>query len=149
MMRPSKRSSIGLCSAAMLSCTAVGAQAQGAGYGYGYGHSYASEGYGFAEPAIRGDYIGAPFTRSPRPSDLVPTVWGYGTYGVPTMTGIRTATVGVPTVYVIEAPAGAARRSGPRVVSRDGGWSREDIRGEHRPASAGGARVIAVSVPRR
>ena len=146
-MRSSKRSLIGLCGAAVLSCAAAGAQAQGAGYGYG--NSYANEGYGFAEPAIRGDYIGAPFTRSPRPSDLVPAVWGYGTYGVPTMTGIRTATVGVPTVYVIDAPANAGRHRGPRIVSRDGDGSRADLRGESRPVSAGGARVIAVSVPRR
>ncbi len=147
MMGSSKRSLIGLCGAAMLSCAAGGVQAQGVGYGYA--HSYVGEGYGFAEPAIRGDYIGAPYTRTPRPSELVPSVWSYGTYGVPTMTGIRTATVGVPTVYVIDAPPRTARHRGSRVVSRDGGWSNADIRDEPRPASAGGARVIAVNVPRR
>jgi len=146
-MGSSKRSLIGLSCAAVLSCAAIGAQAQGVGYGYG--HTYGGDGYGFAEPAIRGDYIGAPFTRTPRPSDLVPSVWGYGTYGVPTMTGIRTATVGVPTVYVIDAPARAVRHRGPRIVSRDGRWSQAETQGEPRPASAGGARVIAVSVPRR
>lgn len=144
-MGSSKQLLIGLCGAAALSCSVAGAQAQGVGYGYG--HAY--RGYGFAEPAIRGDYIGAPFTRIPRPSDLVPSVWGYGTYGVPTMTGVRTATVGVPTVYVIEAPTRAVRQKGPRIVSRDGRWSQAEIHGEPRPASAGGARVISVSVPRR
>lgn len=148
-MGSSKRLLIGLCGAAALSCSAAGAQAQGVEYGYRHAYSGYGSGYGFAEPAIRGEYIGAPFTRTPRPSDLVPSVWGYGTYGVPTMTGIRTATVGVPTVYVIEAPARAVRQKGPRIVSRDGRWSQAETQGEPRPASAGGARVIAVSVPRR
>lgn len=136
---------IGLCCAVALSCAEAGAQAQG----FGYGPSYRSQAYGFADPAIRGDYIGAPFTRTPRPSDLVPSAWGYGTYGVPTMTGIRNAPVGVPTVYVIDSPPRAVRREGARIVSRDGHWSKAEVHGESGRAYPGGARVIPVTVPRR
>ncbi|MDR7035298.1 hypothetical protein J2X36_000033 [Methylobacterium sp. BE186] len=104
-------------------------------------------GYGYADGLIGGSYIGAPFTRVPRPSQIVPAPWTYGTYGVPTFSGKRQAPVGEPTVYVIDAPAARTRAPGKaRILSRgrDGEWSRF----EAAPASAGGARVITVSVPR-
>ncbi|GEP03534.1 hypothetical protein [Methylobacterium oxalidis] len=113
------------------------------GYGTpGYG------GYGFADGLVGGSYIGAPLTKVPRPSELVPAPWTYGTYGVPTFSGKRQAPAGEPTLYVIDAPAARSRAPAKsRVLSRgrDGQWSRF----EPAPASAGGARVITVSVPRR
>lgn len=59
----------------------------------------------------------------PRPTELVPSAWGYGTYGVPTATGIRPAPVGTPIVYVIDTRTDArrkARNQGPRILSRGG-----------------------------
>lgn len=97
--------------------------AQGYGYGSGYG--------GFAQPFIQGDYIGAPFTSVPRPNQLVPTPWSYGTYGVPTVSGVAAPPVGAPTLTVIHAPGGKP--------------------GAHRGAGEDPAdvRVVNVSVPRR
>jgi len=125
---------------------ASGAAADPYVYGYGGG------GYRFAGPAIEGAYLGAPFTRLPSTSRLVPPAWGYGTYGVPTVAGLPPAPVGTPTVYVIESPAPAARArvtTGPRVLSRT-------RTGRFAPAAvpaptvtAGGARVLSVSVPPR
>ena len=126
-----------------LALSAGTASAQGLGYGY---DAYDHYGYGFAEPAIRGEYIGAPLTRTPRPSDLVPTVWGYGTYGIPTMTGIRSAPTGIPTVYVIEGQSSDSRRRGDRRFGRD---DMADMRGAPVRGTGGGARVIQVTVPRR
>jgi len=113
---------------------------------------YGGTAYGYAGPAIRGDYVGAPLTRFPRPDQIVPSAWGYGTYGVPTVSGLPPAPVGTPTVYVIESPAPAARprgTAGPRVLSRT-------RTGRFAPAAvpaptvtAGGARVLSVSVPPR
>ncbi|MCJ2034075.1 hypothetical protein [Methylobacterium sp. J-068] len=133
----------------------TGAQAQVGGYGqaapygavpYGYADSYAG-------PLLHGDYIGAPLTRVPRPTELVPSAWGYGTYGVPTVAGIRSAPVGTPTVYVIDAPRAAARAprpARPRILSRarDGRWSpvSETRAAPAGAEQAGAARVITVGV---
>ena len=113
----------------------------------GYGAAYAG-GYGFADEAVRGAYIGAPLTRFPRPSEIVPPAWSYGTYGVPTISGIPRAPVGEPTVTVINPHETAPRRArgGPRILSRDGGGDWVQRNGLDQPA---GARVIAVRVPRR
>ncbi len=101
--------------------------------------------------------MGAPFTRVPRPHRTRSSAWGYGTYGIPTVAGIRSPPVGTPTVYVIETPpARSARALAPtrraKVVARtrDGRGSR----GPEGPAAAsaamdhaGGARVVTVGVP--
>lgn len=130
--------------AAGLSCALTSAHAQGVRYGQD-GYGYADRGYGFGEPLVRGEYVGAPLSRVPRPSDLVPSVWGYGTYGVPTMTGIRSAPVGIPTVYVIDGPPPAGRRS----ASRDARRAPGDAVPAGGHGNAGGARVIPVTLPRR
>ncbi|MCJ2057437.1 hypothetical protein MKL09_12805 [Methylobacterium sp. J-048] len=78
----------------------------------------------FAGPLVRGTYIGAPLTRVPRPSQLVPSPWSYGTYGIPTVTGIAAAPAQPPTITVINATNPAVSR-------------------------AAGAQVITVQVPRR
>lgn len=134
---------------AALSCTALGsAQAQYASDEAGYA---VVSTYGYAGSAIRGDYVGAPLTRFPRPDQIVPSAWGYGTYGVPTVAGIHPAPVGTPTVYVIDAPAPTVRRQAarPRVVTRN-----RTAGVLARPAAApavstGGARVVTVTVPHR
>jgi hypothetical protein len=107
-----------------------------------YGHGYRTAGIydvggrygGFAQPFIQGDYIGAPFTAVPRPSHLVPTPWSYGTYGVPTVSGIPGSPTGAPTLTVIHAPS--AKKGARRAVI---------ARGDD-PADV---RVVNVSVPRR
>jgi len=103
--------------------------------------------YGYAGSAIRGDYVGAPFTRFPRPDQIVPSAWGYGTYGVPTVSGIPPAPVGTPTIYVIDAPAApaGAKAARSRVVSR----SRAGTFTEAQAVVPGGPRIISVSVPPR
>lgn len=136
--------SLGL--AALVSvCTVAGATA-----GERFGYEGYPGGYGFANEAIGGDYIGAPFTRFPRPSELVPSAWGYGTYGVPTVTGIRQAPTAAPTLTVINAdePAPRRRGMGPRILSRgsEGRWA-GNARGTE--PDQGGVRVISVTVPRR
>lgn len=117
--------------------------------GYGPTYGYGAPRYGFADEAVRGAYIGAPLTRFPRPSEIVPPAWSYGTYGVPTISGIPPAPVGEPTLTVINAREPARRRPSPgaRILSRDagGGWSAAEA-GSYRPA---GVRVIGVQVPRR
>lgn len=89
---------------------------------------------GFAQPFIQGDYIGAPFTSVPRPSHLVPTPWSYGTYGVPTVSGIPGAPTGAPTLTVIHAPSA---KKGIRRAAVAPGDDPADVR------------VVNVSVPRR
>ncbi|MCP1536424.1 hypothetical protein [Methylorubrum extorquens] len=122
-------------------------------YGHGYGYGYGGGGYRFAAPVIEGAYLGAPFTRLPSTSRLVPPAWGYGTYGIPTAAGIRDTPVARPTLTVIERPASAglrpaARRHGARVLSKDsrGIWT------DPAPRSEGGefgAQVVSVRVPAR
>ncbi|WP_204262944.1 hypothetical protein [Methylobacterium sp. BTF04] len=140
--------------------TAGAAQAQDV-YGDGYGGFPAYSGsYGYAGPAIRGDYIGAPLTQFPRPTQIVPSAWGYGTYGIPTVTGIRQAPTGTPTIYVINAPARATAQRDRTVRSRILSRSRTDRwspaaafrdRGFGAPMaseSPGGARIVTVNVRR-
>lgn len=119
------------------------------GLGYAYGRSY-GYGYGFADATVSGDYIGAPTTRFPRPNEIVPSAWGYGTYGIPTVAGIRQAPTAEPTVYVLDTPARQVRRvaAGPRILSRRPDGQFADTAAA--PAShGGGARVVTVSVPGR
>jgi hypothetical protein len=141
-----RRHGLGLLGVLLATGLAGSAQAQVASYGvrsvpFGYEDSYAG-------PLLRGDYIGAPLTRFPRPSELVPSAWGYGTYGVPTVAGIRSAPVGTPTVYVIEAPRTAtseSRRTRARALSRAPAPQFAPV-AERR---SGSARVITVGVPQR
>ena len=116
---------------------------------YGYGGAYAGQGgYGFADEAVRGAYIGAPFTSVPSPNRIVPAPWSYGTYGVPTISGLREAPVAPPSLTVVNPGQRAVSRPGrgPRILSRgrDGDWTSAG------PAQAGsGVSVVTVSVPRR
>jgi hypothetical protein len=109
-----------------------------------YGDRAAST-YGYAGPAIRGDYVGAPLTRFPRPDQLVPSAWGYGTYGVPTVSGLSPAPVGTPTVYVIEAPAVRTKAARSRVLARP----RANTFSEAPTVAPDGPRIISVRVPVR
>ncbi len=127
--------------------TASGAAADPYVYGYGDG------GYRFAGPVVEGAYLGAPFTRLPSTSRIVPPAWGYGTYGVPTVAGIREAPVARPTLTVIEQQGSlgsrpAIRRPGARILMKDskGTWTDPGPRSE---GEAGGARVVSVRVPAR
>lgn len=111
------------------------ASAEGYSYGvghraYGYGAPRIVHGRGFAQPFIEGDYIGAPFTTVPRPSHLVPAPWSYGTYGVPTVSGITSPPVAAPSLTVIHAQG--ARRTGARAAT-----------------VPGNVQEVNVSVPRR
>lgn len=90
---------------------------------------------GYAGAFVRGAYVGAPPARVPRPSQIVPAPWSYGTYGIPTVSGIPAAPAGQPTVTVINA-------RGPKAPSTRGGVP---AGGE----GATGARIIEVEVPRR
>ncbi|KAA0123992.1 hypothetical protein CIW48_11000 [Methylobacterium sp. P1-11] len=96
-----------------------------------YAPGYAGD-PGFAGEFVRGTYIGAPLTRVPRPTQIVPSPWSYGTYGVPTVSGIPAAPAAQPTLTVINAAP--QERRGGRAVGAD---------------TAPGARIIAVQVPRR
>lgn len=102
-------------------------------------YGVASEGYagdyGYAGAFVRGSYIGAPLTHVPRPAQLVPTPWSYGTYGVPTVSGIPPAPAGHPTLTVINA-------RGSLVAPRRG-----DARADG--DAVAGVRIIEVQVPRR
>ena len=111
---------------------AAPASAQGYGAAIPYGSGYA-DGYGFAGEFVRGDYIGAPLTRVPSPTQIVPSPWSYGTYGVPTVSGIASPPTARPTLTVIHA-AGSKGRQRLGAVA------------EERTA---GAQVITVQVPRR
>ncbi len=124
----------------------------GHGYYPGYGafvgpYAYGGGAYGFADAGISGAYIGAPQTRFPRPSELVPSALGYGTYGVPTVTGIRQAPAAQPTVYVIDRSAQPIRErsSRPRLLTRrkGGKWVEPT---DSAVSDAGGARVVSLSV---
>ena len=122
--------------------------------GPSYGPAVYASGYGFAGNAIDGTYIGAPFTRIPSPDRLVPPAWGYGTYGVPTVAGIREAPSARPALYVIERQGRAENRLLPRrsakVVSRgrDGTWTDAGIGAADRAqVERTGAQVVSVRVP--
>ncbi|TXM90096.1 hypothetical protein FV219_22510, partial [Methylobacterium sp. WL122] len=78
---------------------------------YGYGAAYAGQGgYGFADEAVRGAYVGAPFSSVPSPNRIVPAPWSYGTYGVPTISGLREAPVAAPSVTVVNPGERAVAR---------------------------------------
>jgi len=151
---------VGLAGTLVLSGLAGTAQGQDLAYGT---DPYAGSENGYGGPLLHGDYVGAPLTRFPRPSELVPSAWGYGTYGIPTVAGIRSASVGTPTVYVIDGQPSALRtaasgRSRVLTRNRQGRWSdaagaeRTRARGGPFQAAApvaetgGGARVIPVRV---
>ncbi len=96
---------------------------------YGRGVPHVAYGRGFAQPFVAGEYIGAPFTTVPSPNRIVPAPWSYGTYGVPTASGIAAPPTGAPTLTVIHAP-------GSRKVAR-------------REMDGGDVQVVNVNVPRR
>ena len=102
-------------------------------------YPYASGEDGFAGPFVRGTYIGAPLTRVPRPSQLVPSAWSYGTYGIPTVTGVAAPPAQLPTITVINA-------TGP-AIPRPARASRADRLGSVAPQA--GAQLVTVQVPRR
>ncbi|MBD8909242.1 hypothetical protein [Methylorubrum zatmanii] len=125
-------------------CASSGATADPLLYGY-------SE-VRFAQPAIDGTYLGAPFAPLPSTSRIVPPAWGYGTYGIPTVAGIREAPTARPTLTVIERRGSAAGRSAPRrrgarVLSKDSGGAWIDP--APRSETEGGPRVVSVQVPAR
>lgn len=117
----------------------------------GYGHP------GTFRPRFDESYAGpyivaSPRTGSlppiPRPTELVPSAWGYGTYDVPTATGIRPAPVGTPTLYVIDTPTDArrkARSQGPRILSRG---RRNPVSTSINPPMQAGARIVTVAIGR-
>lgn len=72
---------------------------------------------GALEPGL----VAEPYFKLPRPNELVPSAWGEGTYGIPTVSGIPPQPKADPVLYVIN--------------------------GGERPV--GGARVISVQAPRR
>ncbi|WP_051086510.1 hypothetical protein [Methylobacterium sp. WSM2598] len=124
---------------------------------------FAADPYGFAGGVVAGGEAVPPIVTEgplltlPRPAELVPTAWGYGTYGVPTVAGIPSPPRAEPVVYVIDG-VGAARpragepgAAGPAVYrrARDGSWLAAGT--VERPAArrVGGARVVEIAVPRR
>lgn len=111
---------------------ATPASAQGFGGAVPYAPAYADS-YGFASEFVRGDYIGAPLTRVPRPTEIVPSPWSYGTYGIPTVSGIAPAPTAQPSLTVIQSGTARGRRHLGAIA--------ED--------RSTGARIIAVQVPRR
>ncbi|WP_232631492.1 hypothetical protein [Methylobacterium sp. Leaf118] len=143
-----RRSPFGLAALFVVG-TATGASAQTASYGEPVS---AAPGYGFAGNALDGTYIGAPLTRVPSPSRIVPPAWSYGTYGIPTVAGIRDAPAARPALYVVERQGLAEDRLAPRrkarVVSRsgNGGWSDAPA---HAAGERSGAQVVSVRVPAR
>ncbi|WP_245524482.1 hypothetical protein [Methylobacterium nonmethylotrophicum] len=63
---------------------------------------------GALEPGL----VAEPYFTLPRPSELVPSAWGEGTYGIPTVAGIPPQPRADPVLYVInggERPVGGAR----------------------------------------
>ncbi len=77
----------------------------------------------YAGPYVFAASLAASSAPVPRPTELIPSAWGYGAYGIPTATGIRPAPVGTPSLYVIDKSPGArhpARNPGPRVLLRGG-----------------------------
>lgn len=148
--RPVLARAAGLAALMVLGASAATAEPYGSPYAYTYG--YGDGGYRFAGPLVEGSYVGAPFTRLPSTSRIVPPAWGYGTYGVPTVAGIRDAPAARPTLTVIERQGSvgarpALRRPGARVLSKDpkGTWTDPAPRSE----GEGGAQVVSVRVPAR
>ncbi|GJE58048.1 hypothetical protein [Methylobacterium trifolii] len=153
---PSRKTSIlaGLALAATVSAAASVAGAEEyrrvGGYGSAQGYGLRGAAYAFGDEAVRGAYVGAPLTRFPTPSQIVPAPWTYGTYGIPTVAGIERAPVGQPSLTIVHGsqPAPVRRQaSGPRILSRDGDgrWARNDEAGY----GQSGVRVVEIQVPRR
>lgn len=110
MPRPSTHSLALTFSLATLAVAPAAAQDYGSG-------AYAPAGrYGYAEGFVRGDYVGAPFTRVPRPTRLVPTPWSYGTYGVPTISGIAAAPAAPSRLTVVNGRGAPAPQAGMQVI---------------------------------
>lgn len=117
----------------------------------GYGHPDTSR-VRFDE-SYAGSYVvaashAASRPRLPRPTELVPSAWGYGTYGIPTATGIRPAPVGTPTIYLIDTSPGAmhqARHAGPRILSRKG---RNPVAISIAPQMRAGATIVTLRIGR-
>lgn len=74
-----------------------------------------------AAGALQPGLVAEPYFTLPRPSELVPSAWGEGTYGIPTVAGVPPQPKADPVLYVIN--------------------------GGERPV--GGARVVSVQAPRR
>jgi hypothetical protein len=97
-------------------------------HGTFHGRRFAAYGGTFAGPlglygaggVLEPGLVAEPYVTLPRPSELVPSAWGEGTYGIPTVSGIPPQPRADPVLYVIN---GGAR-------------------------SVGGARVIPVQAPR-
>ncbi|ACL61138.1 hypothetical protein [Methylobacterium nodulans] len=86
-----------------------------------------------------------PLLTLPRPAELVPSAWGYGTYGIPTVAGIASPPRAEPVVYVIDGvgsrgPAELGRR-------RNGSWQAAEKGPALRRSEP--ARVVGIAVPRR
>ncbi|WP_407529081.1 hypothetical protein [Methylobacterium oryzisoli] len=120
-----------------------------ASYGYGLPVGYA----GVVSDAPAAAAVAEPFLTLPRPQELVPAAWGYGTYGVPTVSGIPTPPRADPVVYVID---GVDTRRTARPVRSARGLARGPAIHDRpadgiRPVSyrQGAARVVEVTVPRR
>ncbi|AWN49403.1 hypothetical protein DK419_26170 [Methylobacterium terrae] len=85
-----------------------------AAYGGGFaGTAYAAPLglYGTAG-ALEPGLVAEPYFKLPRPNELVPSAWGEGTYGIPTVSGIPPQPKADPVLYVInggERPVGGAR----------------------------------------
>lgn len=152
-MSPShRRLPVALAAALLLGAVPASAQDLATPLGY-LGGPPAQTGYGYGGNLVEGSYVGAPLTRFPSPREIAPTPWSYGTYGIPTVSGIRKAPVGEPVVYVIESPRPAERRraraaAGTRKHQADERWSALST-GSLEERSAGGARIVEVKVPRR
>ena len=102
---------------AVLAIPAVApASAQGLRTVAPHGTVYGTDGYGYADEFVRGNYVGAPLTRFPRPSQIVPTPWSYGTYGIPTVSGMPPAPTGQPTLTVVNGGPATASDPGIRVI---------------------------------
>ena len=68
---------------------------------------------GVLEPGL----VAEPYFKLPRPSELVPSAWGEGTYGIPTVAGIPPQPKADPVLYVING--GERRVGGAWVISVD------------------------------
>lgn len=149
-MSPTLRRSMLGCGLALALVGAPTAYAQDvvtSGYGHpGMPHARFDESY--AGPYLFASSFAESRPPLPRPTELVPSAWGYGTYGIPTATGIRPAPVGTPTLYVIDTMPSArhrARNPGPKVLSRGG---RSPVATAIASQMQTGARIVMVPIGR-
>lgn len=70
-----------------------------------------------ANDVLEPGLVAEPYFKLPRPSELVPSAWGEGTYGIPTVAGIPPQPKADPVLYVING--GERRVGGARVISVD------------------------------